>query len=109
MWEELSVTRHQIIGLFDPMRLRLESAQEKDPVEAAAIRVSVESSLDSKREKAQSLLRRAQKFAPGEASVKCITELQTHLDDIDLQRFTLWLRSLDDKLNHFRSTATGRQ
>jgi hypothetical protein len=109
MWEELSVIRHQIIGLFDPTRLRLESAREKGPAEAAVIKAGVESSLDGKRGQAQSLLKRAQRFAPSEASAKCISDLKTHLDKIDLQNFTSWLRSLDDKLNLFRSTVTGRQ
>ena len=109
LWEELSVIRHQIIGLFDPTRLRLESAREKGPAEAAAIRASVESSFDAKREQAQSLLKRAQRFAPGEASAKLIGDLKAHLDKLDLQNFTSWLRSLDDKLNLFRATATGRQ
>lgn len=109
IWEELSVIRHQIIGLFDPTRLRLESAREKGPAEAAAIRASVESSFDAKREQAQSLLKRAQRFAPSDASTKLISDLKAHLDKLDLQNFTSWLRSLDDKLNLFRSTATGRQ
>lgn len=109
IWEELSVIRHQIIGLFDPARLRLESAREKGPAEAAAIKASVESSFDAKREQAQSLLKRAQRFAPGEASAKLISDLKTHLDKLELQNFTSWLRSLDDKLNLFRSIATGRQ
>lgn len=109
MWEELSVIRHQIIGLFDPTRLRLEAAREKGPAEAAAIRTSVESSFDAKREQAKSLLKRAQRFAPGEASAKHVSDLKAHLDKINLQNFTSWLRSLDDKLNLFRSTATGRQ
>jgi len=108
-WEEISVIRHQIIGLFDPTRLRLESAREKGPVEAAAIKTSVESSLDTKREQAQNLLKRAQRFAPGDASAKQISDLKAHLDHIDPENFTSWLRSLDDKLNYFRSTATGRQ
>ena len=109
IWEELSVIRHQIIGLFDPTRLRLESAREKGPAEAAAIRASVESSFDAKREQAQSLLKRAQRFAPSDASAKLISDLKAHLDKLDLQNFTSWLRGLDDKLNLFRSTATGRQ
>lgn len=109
MWEELSVIRHQIIGLFDPTRLRLESAREKGPAEAVAIKAGVESSLDAKREQAQSLLKRAHRFAPGEASAKSISDLKAHLDSINLQNFTSWLRSLDDKLNLFRSKVTGRQ
>lgn len=109
MWEELSVIRHQIIGVFDPMRLRLESAREKGPAEAAIIKASVESSLDAKREQAQTVLKRAQRFAPGEASAKQISDLKAHLDKINLQNFTAWLRRLDDKLNLFRSTATGRR
>lgn len=109
IWEELSVIRHQIIGLFDPTRLRLESAREKGPAEAAAIRASVESSFDAKREQAQSILKRAHRFAPGEASAKLIGDLKAHLDKLDLQNFTSWLRSLDDKLNLFRATATGRR
>lgn len=109
MWEELSVIRHQIIGLFDPTRLRLESAREKEPAEAAAIKASVESSLEAKREQAHSLLKRAQRFAPSEVCAKCISDLKAHLDKVELQNFSAWLRSLDDKLNLFRSTATGRQ
>jgi len=105
-----SVTRHEIIGMFDPLRIRLETASEintKEPDRAGTIRASVDESIDAKLPGARRVLAGcARDVAAGEPEQwfkKASEQLGMRPS---LSEFRSWLDALNDNLSKLRKSVT---
>lgn len=107
-WEGLSVLRHEILGLFDPLRIRLETAREikeDDPLRAREIGSSVEASLTLKIAKALKLLAQFEPRLIGSDAAEGLRRMRAQLGaQPDLSEFGDWLNQLDDSLNNLRNS-----
>ena len=110
VWEKLSVAKHEIVGLFDPLRIRLETARDisaEDPGRAGEIRVEVQGSIDLKLKKARRLLEDLGADITCEEAAEWFRQISARLDaPPTLSAFAEWLNQLDDCLNKLRNAVT---
>jgi hypothetical protein len=107
IWEVFSLVKHQIVGLFDPDRINLETAREKDAAAARVIRDKVQASLEDKLAKAHKLLDQCEARVTREEGAKWLSHTRDKLNHPpDLLTFGDWLYQLDESLNNLRESVT---
>jgi hypothetical protein len=107
IWEKFSLLKHDIIGMFDPARINLETAREKDAAAARVMRDKVQASLSDKLTKAHNLLNQSEAMVTGEEGTKWLNRTRDKLNHPpDLMEFGDWLNQLDEFLNNLRKSVT---
>jgi len=109
-WETLSLAKHEIVGLFDPLRIRLETAREisrEDLQRAEKIRAEVKESIELKLPRAQNLLGDCRGSVVGEQAIEWFGKASEQLKvKFDLSQFPEWLNQLDTYLHKLRNSVT---
>jgi len=105
-WDRLSVLRHEIVGLFGPLKMRLETAREnRDPIRSHEILTNIKPLIEVKLTRARELVTECSAGLGDVELQDRLREISAQLSELpEISKLNTWLEKLMDALDSLRDS-----